>query len=180
MENLELRSEIEKITEGEAATLREQVEKIAALKSQYPHSIKHLGYRNVDPMLNYNCFMHALGTIGSEIIIKHLKWDAERECKYGILFGSNIVLRLIKKGILNRCEEGEVIMYFSDNNPVHGGRIKDDRVTSKWGSDCLWEHTVWEVPARYGNRTERFLIPKRGQVESEFDDYAKELVAIKQ
>lgn len=180
MGNLELRSEIEKITEGGATTLREQIEKIEALKSRYSHLIKHLEYRNANPMLNYNCFMYALGTIGSEIIIRHLKWDAERGCEYGILFGSDIVLRLIKKGILNRREDGEVIMYFADEKPVHGGRIKDNRVTSKWGTDCLWEHAVWEVPTRYGNRTERFLIPEREQVEREFDDYVNELIATKQ
>lgn len=156
--------------------MREQVEKINALRSRFGHSIEHLAYREADPNLNYTCFMHALGVIGSPIVMGHLKWDAERGCRYGILIGSAFVLRLIEKGILNSSESGELIMYFADDKPVHGGRINGGKVTSKWGTDCLWEHAVWEVPTRYGNRTERFLIPDRKQVEREFDEYAKELI----
>lgn len=173
----ELRVKIEEITEGGTKTLGEQVKKIDVLKEEFGHSIKHLAYRDADPNLNYTCYMHALGVIGSEVVMNLLKKDAEIGCRYNILIDSDFILRLIEKDILSSNEEGEVIIYFADDKPVHGGRIEDDRVTSKWGVDCLWEHEVWEVPARYGSHTERFSIPNREQVEHEFVEYAQELTA---
>jgi len=170
----ELRTEISKITEGGAKTFPEQVEKINALKGKFSHSIKHLKYP--DKKNRYNCFMHACGVIGSQVVIDHLRRDAQFDYRYGIKVGSSFVLRLIEKNILNIRKDGEVIIYFMDNEPKHGGRVEADRVTSKWGTDCLWEHGVWEVLSEYGNRTERFSIPNREQVEREFDAYAQDRI----
>jgi hypothetical protein len=48
-----------------------------------------------------------------------------------------------------------VVLYFKDGETKHVGRMKGDRVVSKWGrNNPVYEHAISEVPAGYGDEYE--------------------------
>lgn len=168
-----LRSKIDSVINGGAGTLREQREKIEALKEDYDHSINFIEYR--DPQRPFNCFSFALDVVDSMRINDILKTDASSVSPKGVKFGTDFVLQLITSGVLKQNSGGEVIVYFCAQRPVHAGKIKGERVTSKWGTDNLWEHGIWEVPAMYGDAYQTFSKVTVEEVEDEFEKHYKGL-----
>lgn len=52
---------------------------------------------------------------------------------------------------------GGLVMYFSGESWKHIGVVTGDgRITSMWGTLPVYDHGIWEVPSRYGNRLRFF------------------------
>ena len=168
-----LREELDHIINGGARTVGNQRAKIESYINDFGHTIKFLQYP--DPERRFNCFSYALDAVDSKVINGILKEDAFRPKRYGVVFGTDFILQLIRKGILKLDPGGEIIIYLSNDKAVHGGKIKDNRVTSKWGTDCLWEHAIWEVPIMYGNTYSIFGKTVLTEVENEFNIYFENL-----
>ena len=67
-----------------------------------------------------------------------------------------------------------LLIYFEGAVFRHVGRILEGgRVLSKWGTGCLWEHQVWEVPRSYGDEVRYFVGPDEQQSYDLFVKYAE-------
>ena len=54
------------------------------------------------------------------------------------------------------ANDGDYVLYFSEQKIVHAGKVETGRVISKWGSSHIWIHGVCEVPAAYGNQVKYY------------------------
>lgn len=165
---LSLQKKLEDIVSRTGSKTENHPAEIEALKNEMQHSIILIALH--DPMKPYNCLAYALGVTESVPIRRLMRIHYSQS----INFGSGYMSRLISKGILKENKsKGSVIIYFKDARPTHAGLLKGDRVTSKWGRGCLWEHDIREVPDSYGEEYKVFLPPAQDVVEREFQNYSK-------
>lgn len=98
---------------------------------------------------NHNCFIYALGLQTNENILKETK---------GFIYDS-FIKKLLEVGELIRSETpvaGDYVVYQDlENYPdalTHIGIIQPDKtIVSKWAWGPLVQHSLWDVPASYGN-----------------------------
>ena len=173
----DLRDELEIIVNGGRYFIAEQPAAVAELFSKIPHSIRHVVEQSAQP---YNCFMYALRLLDHERVYAILQDDANRNGWADIKVGPKFVARLIDRGILVEDVEGEIVIYFRGNIPVHAGINDKGRITSKWGIGNLWVHEMWEAPRSYGDRTVRHRITHPELIDTEFEAHYAELLAAKE
>jgi hypothetical protein len=120
----------------------------------------------------FNCFAFALGLHESENYFRIAAFSAEPN----VFADTPFVHRLIESHILNRAERREIgtqlVIYFHDGEVTHAGFSSADRITSKWGTGQYFEHSLFEVPANYGNKITYFEVPEIEKVEHAFFCYA--------
>lgn len=161
-----LRARLQEITDSG----QEWPHKIAALHSEYAHSI-----RVVCPALpgKYNCFAFALGLHESK---KYLL--VAQKSKPNVFANSAFVSYLISEKILRPIDctapGQKVIIYCVDGVPKHAGIISKQRVISKWGPGQFFEHEIFEVPLKYGTETACYYCSSISEVESGFLQYAEQ------
>ncbi len=165
-----LRNELNRIINGGVFRINQHPEEIQKLQ---PHSINLV--EDVLFSYPYNCFAFAFNVVESEPIIRILKEDAFNGGRYDVKFGPDFVKKLISENFLTKDKDGDIIIYFNEDLPLHGGKINNDRVVSKWGVGLLWNHGVWEVPTSYGNDYERFTLTSEEDIERSFEDYYQSL-----
>lgn len=171
-----LRDALEEIVNGGALSVSEHPAAIARLAPRFPHSIRHI---KEEPERRYNCFMLALGLLQNDRVYDILQKDA-LWCGFAdVKVGPEYVDRLIHRAVLVRDDSGPLIIYLSNDKPVHAGLVVGKGILSKWGIGLLWEHEVWEVPRSYGDVAERYALIRPDLVQSEFEEYADALVAAK-
>lgn len=151
MNNQELRNKLRNITQAIKIDYNRDKyrEDIEALKKAYSHSIilkEKVGHDR------YNCYMYALDLhvdpIRSTIFNNHKTGrDPFPDEKF--------IMYCLEKDYLIKTKwedikDGDIILYFDNNNPKHAGKIFSKRVISKWGDLDLWNHDIWEIPANYG------------------------------
>ncbi len=168
-----LRDRLHEIVNSGHYGIREHPDAVRQLRADFDHSIDCLEIE----FAPYNCFAYALDVVDSETILEILRADLQAACPVDVKFGTEFMEHLIEREILRRDDVGSVIVYFSDGRPVHAGRYQNDRVTSKWGIGCLWEHGIWEVPSSHGDQYQLFGLPTRRMLETEFREYFAELSA---
>ena len=103
-----------------------------------------------DPPLeeqNYNCFLHVLGLYNNPTILQETK---------GFIYDS-FVKHLLDVGELEKTytpTAGDYVVYQDlENYPdslTHTGITDGDKVISKWAWGPLVRHSLWDVPAEYG------------------------------
>ena len=71
-------------------------------------------------------------------------------------YSSYLIERHLTEIEQNEIQDGDYIIYFDNGKPQHAGRIRNNKVVSKWGMYHLWEHGIWEIPIEYGD-TVRFF-----------------------
>jgi hypothetical protein len=71
-------------------------------------------------------------------------------------------------------ERNSLALYFSNGRWEHIGVVTaDGRVVSQWGTFPVYEHAVFEVPARYGNEVRYFQRPSNAEILRLFLEYTK-------
>ncbi|MFC1824881.1 hypothetical protein ACFL9T_19405 [Thermodesulfobacteriota bacterium] len=125
-------------------------ERIAALKTDYPHHIEVQGNPNF--ISNDDCFLYVFkGQIPPDILkpFEHLIEEIPD------LF-EEIGHKLISKGFLSlhdeRRPDDRIVIYFDGEIAKHFGRIDNDKIVSKWGKGLTWKHDLFEIPLSYGDR----------------------------
>ncbi len=174
----QLRISLEEITK---LVRSKQVEAINNLHNIYPHTIDIIEEtvigRPDTQKYNYTCFMYALNIEFynqsnpiKEISREHLE----------IYISSDFLLFCINKGVLREVSfdeivEGDIILYFTNEIPVHAGKILNSkRVISKWGQGGhLWGHAIWEIPAMYGTQASFYKNGVNEQITKCFLEYAE-------
>ena len=98
---------------------------------------------------NHNCFIHALGLSEDTTVIKATN---------GFIYDT-FIKHLISIGELERTTDpqpGDFVVYqdleqYPDHLTHMGVLQSDSSVISKWAWGPLFKHTLWDVPASYGN-----------------------------
>jgi hypothetical protein len=102
---------------------------------------------------NYNCFIYILGLSNDKTVIKDSR---------GFIYDT-FFQKLINEGIIKETQnpdEGDYILYRNPKEDpeqiTHSGLIDGDKVISKWAWGPLIQHSVWDVPASYGDNISYF------------------------
>jgi len=97
---------------------------------------------------NYNCFLYVLGLHTNEEVLKETD---------GFIYDS-FIKNLLTNGDLvmtETPEDGDYIVYQDlvkyPEALTHVGVLQGDKVVSKWAWGPLVKHSVWDVPAEYGD-----------------------------
>lgn len=167
MNEQRFRERLEQITKprsGRSADL--WLPDIEELRNAYPHTI-HMVNVHLDRGLN--CFAYALGLSSSRSY-------SEIARKFNVFANVQFVLWLLDNGRLKKNRQPHrsesIVVYFDGSEPKHAGRIRDDRVLSKWGTGFWFHHGTFEIPANYGNSIERYNVPAVQVIEDSFLGFA--------
>jgi hypothetical protein len=145
-----LRSELQMIV-NQADAWELHPEMIAGVAAKHPHAITVVAGPVTDQGWQYNCVAYALGAVAREdyaflgaaihrLQTTHLKMVAESLKRVASL------------------DEAQLVVYESSGEPLHVGRVRGNRVVSKWGPFHLYEHGLWEVPLSYGDTVSFFRV----------------------
>ncbi len=177
----DLREALNEITNSGRCCICEHAQEFEALRKRLPHAISLFEKEFPIP---HNCFQYAFGIAQSDVIHRMLTQDRFRQTNRkphtDVKVGTEFVAKMIAAGMLVANPNGKIILYFDDKGePKHAGIALGQRVISKWGSGYAWNHDVWEVPATYGTRAERFdLKATTPEIERLFQEYAARLPTI--
>ena len=165
-----LRDELDRLTDDPDPDCH--LELLAKLSKSYPNNIRIIERAN--PSQRYTCYMHALG-LGYQPDYINIAQSGIGK----IFANSAFVLFLIHRGYLQErtsgtSSTGDVVIYFASGVPQHAGIAKGNgQVESKWGLGHLYEHSVWEVPTKYGDEVKFYCAISKGLTPRHFLEYAK-------
>jgi hypothetical protein len=145
MKTDEFRRELDLATQG-IPSRHPQAVKDLVLK--YPHTISLRCNPNMMEFTS-DCFLFAFeGRIPFETLNKIQNFSTEQSKS------SDMFYQLISKNYIelhnDRESDDKIVIYFKNELVTHFGKLKDDKVISKWGGGLIWEHSIWEVPFSYG------------------------------
>ncbi|MDD4980938.1 MAG: hypothetical protein PHC54_06715 [Candidatus Omnitrophica bacterium] len=173
--NPELRRILQNITEQYIGDIvGEQKQLVARLLNTYKHSIslKIEAVPNNPSTFQYTCHMYSLDLVNSSEVEKIAS-------RYKDIFPSaEFIIFLIQRNILkektwDERANGDIIIYFDQDKPVHSGKIYLNKIVSKWGLANLWEHDIFEVPISYGNEVRVFASIQRSLSINAFIEFSK-------
>ncbi len=165
-----LREKLFEMTEN--VPLQEHPAHIESLRSETNHSI--VVVKSEHPIERYTCGVHAFYLVEDPTYRKIATFGLGRT-----FAGPDFVMFLLEHQLLAQRHHASVlpndlILYFDNGVFRHVGRMKTScRILSKWGIGHLYEHTVWEVPSRYGNEVRYFAGPDKKASMILFIKYAK-------
>ena len=162
MNNPELRQELEKICrQNTGEKVDNQIGLIKNLKKKYPHSIEHMKRVKEGPAnvlkSNYdacfNCFMYCFDLTYENIKdIEDIAFILKSFTDYISYLINNLLCKIARV----ETEDGDYVIYFSNKQPKHAGKLKSGKVESQWGHAHIWRHELCEVPISYGNEVKYF------------------------
>lgn len=169
----ELRKKLDRLTPS--VVVEQQPQHVVNLAQEFSHSVKLVPPDDPrHPSGNrFNCFAYSLNLADSaewaKIASRYREIHAD---SHFIVFLKS--QDLLKPITIDEAKDGDIILYFDSIKPAHAGKLYSGKVTSKWGADgLLWEHSIFEVPEKYGNEIAWFkAIGKRAATEA-FLDYAE-------
>ena len=152
-----------------------QLTAIEKLRAEFSHSIV-LREKANSTRIPFNCYEYAFNIACTPPVnIISTEGDAKQNEKLAVT--TDFVSELIGEVLIERepcnATDGDIIIYFDNNTPTHAGKFYKGRVVSKWGNGHLWEHVIYEVPLRYGDRIKFFLPVDRDGILKRFIQYAK-------
>ena len=124
-----------------------------------------------DPPLedqNYNCFIYALDLHEDKEILKETE---------GFIYDSFLkhLLTIGELVMTNQPKDGDYVVYQDvknyPDNLTHIGVLDGEKVISKWAWGPLVKHTLWDVPAEYGNDVFYVKAVTREEAKLLFDEY---------
>lgn len=142
---------------------RKMVEEVARI---YPHSIVYRGLKDEG-----TCVTYALGLTGNAIY----RFVAARFQRK--IFAGQAFMEWLLQGRLRETEHPYsncLALYFSDEAWMHVGVVSSPgRVASQWGTFPVYDHAVFDVPARYGDAVRYFHLPDKAEALRMFLEYVK-------
>jgi hypothetical protein len=173
-ENERLRSALDEITSLPADQLSQHPALVASLRSRCSHGIEIAADPEVRdvPLAKFTCFMHAFLLAQSTVVLAIARYL--RNTYPGGEFVAFLIANYLAEVGVEDAREGDIILYSRGEEIHHAGRLKSGRVVSKWGTGHLWEHGIFELPARYGERTRFYRAVPSAVVEEAFVAYARQ------
>ena len=150
------------------------------LQMRIPHSIEVfiLGKSEELQVSEFMCFEFAFDMIYSKRYRDVLEYQRGWKIRpIGADKGFFLFLErknAIQEKPLGDAKHNDLIVYFKDGQPIHAGKIRKNRVRSKWGTGLLLEHEIYEVPELYGNTVRLFEPISLENCIELFIDYAEE------
>ena len=141
---------------------------IEALRLEFPHTIRLIS--SADPALPQNCFVWALD-LSYELAHWVGTWNLPE-----LFAGSKFVQELIPYLTpvpKSDVTEGDLVVYFEEEMPIHAGLIKESKVISRWGRGNIYQHDQLEVPSSYGNDIHFYRKPLGTMVAMHFVKYVQ-------
>lgn len=142
-----LRTLFEEMIKDAGLPIAAYPERLLAIASEVPHSIRIVPPPQGEPLGDFNCVMYALGIVGT----------LEHPCRpFGQYYADTTFLRsLIDAEELQPCEPrpGALVTWSSEAGLRHAGVLIDPhRAISKWGCGHLCEHGLLDIPASMGDQ----------------------------
>lgn len=142
---------------------------VEAMRGRFNHSIYVVPGEPQDVSLKgITCFGYALQ------LHRSARWaDIARDFAS---VNTPFIERLIRDGILRAVSGNEVaaiVVYHHRARVRHAGRMAGDRVVSKWGTNFVFEHALWEVPAAYGAPLSFHGMPDAAAVAAAFFEHLR-------
>lgn len=164
-----LRTRLQELTSGPAASLDEMPDLIAELAKEIPHSIELV--RNPPPLSisRYNCFEFAFGLAGDPRV--HVLSENLSHACCNSEFAASLARSLLAP--VAPPSTGDLILYHYDQQITHAGVMTDGLIISKWGIGQLWRHGIFEVPAQYGSAVSFHRAPASADVLNHFLEFAR-------
>jgi hypothetical protein len=132
-------------------------EKVERLRTEFHHSIRFIGHGTE----RQRCFDYVLD----------IHPDLIADAYNGKLFKPFIAWYCDKS--LIKDPNGEIVIYFDQEEPKHAGFYRDQRIISKWGSNPIYEHGIKEVPASYGDTVLRYRRPSQKEANRAFIKFVR-------
>jgi hypothetical protein len=135
--------------------------RIRALKSEFD-GFEAL-YCNSSELQWFNCYAYAMGVFDEARYL-----NLARKKGTSVLVNSEFVNGMLNRNTLAEVQEadaqpGDIGLYFAGNALQHAGRIHVVTpcliIRSKWGPHEVHEHSLWAVPAEYGDLVRYFRCP---------------------
>ena len=169
-----LREALDQVAAIEPNQVPRQPTLVATLRSRCPHGIEIADDPEVAniPLDQFTCFVHALGLAESRVVER-----IARALDRGYIssdFVAFLVGHLFESVSTEEARDGDIVLYWNDKTITHTGKVRSERVISKWGTGYLWQHDVFEVPMRYGSRVTFYRPLDRPVVEQAFVTYLKQ------
>lgn len=132
--------------------VQEHAALIEALRVGTSHSIAV--QQSPYPLARYTCGVHAFHLVGKPAYER-----VATSGDSGTFAGTEFIEYLFKQKLMTpRPSEaavlGDLVFYEGGQYPHVGLVTGPNRVLSKWGTGCLCQHAVWEVPTTYGNEVQ--------------------------
>lgn len=109
--------------------------------------------QDIREQIKFNCFAYALCVNGEPEYLSLVE-----EHRSSVLVNSEFVKELIKDNLLSPVEQSDfdwadIILYYDGDKLTHAAMVAvpNKLLRSKWGTGCIYEHALWEVPASYGS-----------------------------
>lgn len=169
-----LREELTKISK--IADENECANSLENLKERYDHTVSIIPSHI--PLFEFNCFEYALGLSNVEAY-RDMKKKLTHAGFGSVFCNSYFISWLIKHKFIERGS-GDLLLYESIYGDIyHAGTITaDKKISSKWGTGCIYNHKQLEVPLDYGSMPRNY---QKGDSKDSFQyfiKYLKELVSI--
>ena len=173
--NRRLREELGEIVDRYVSDrVGEQIGQIANLAPKYPHSISLVqeAIPNRPETFQFNCYQHSFGLVNVEsvnqVMVKNPTVFPGRD------FVQFLVETRLREVPIEDIEDGDHILYATDSQFQHAGRVGAGAIESKWGLMHLWRHGLYEVPWSYGSTISFFRRVSPEDSVRAFFDYAIE------
>lgn len=150
------------------------------LQGEIEHSVSEvlLNANDLSITTDYNCFEFALGLVYSdsyELVLAH-----QRGWKITPVGGDKVFAKyLLENQKLNEIDfenikDGDLVIYFDSQEPVHAGEVTDNRIISKWGKGLLLSHEIAEAPDSYGSEVKFYEAIDANNLDDYFTSFAEE------
>ncbi len=170
----QLREELDRITSLGDSLISSHPELVAALCGRYNHTIRLANDPHMKDisLAKYNCFAYAFGLVASEPV-RHIASVIDTLYP-GSEFADYVVKHLCVEAPSEESGKVGIVLYWKDDKIVHAGKVRSNRIVSKWGMGQLWEHDVFEVPMSYGNRVTFYHPIEKADAERVFVEYSRQ------
>jgi hypothetical protein len=142
---------------------RKMIEEVARM---YPHSIVYCSLEEEG-----TCATYALALTG-DAVYQFVATRFQRK-----LFAGRDFMEWLVQNHLHEIERPHtncLALYFSNAEWKHVGVVSSPgRVVSQWGTFPVYDHAVYEVPARYGDVVRYFHLPDTAEAVRLFLQYVK-------
>ncbi len=135
------------------------IEFIDKLRQEIPHTIKLIEKSafSLNYYPNYNCHMYALNLLNSKEVDQKIRGRLGKVIPDKEFINYLLNQNILKKIDFKDIDFEDIIIYFKNDEPAHGGRIRSERIISKWGVvGHLWEHGINEAPFSFGAEKKYF------------------------
>lgn len=132
------------------------------------------------PLNEFNCFEYAL-ELHKLNEYRNIKLKLTSSFFGSVFCNSWFIRWLIERSYIKKGNSNNNLILYQNlrNDFLHAASVENqEMVNSKWGTGCIYYHSILEVPEEYGTMPISYMKPKPDQVWLYFQKYLIELSEI--